>query len=428
MKLSRDQKERYKRQTILEQVGEDGQLRLLAARVLIVGLGGLGAPVASYLTAAGVGTIGLIDADTVDKSNLQRQVIFSEKQVGQAKVQAARTRLIALNPDVKINMQRAFIDEKNAETILADYDLVVDCSDNFAARYAINDACLTQGKAFVFGSLYRFEGQVSLFCAALDGPCYRCFYPQTRQFASVSASTSTFACADDDIPNCAEAGILGSLAGVVGSLQATEAIKYLLGLGDSLAGRVLMYDGLSMRFSNLNLPTAADCLCQQSDMREGREQGTRISDLLAERVSFSNEPVGRDFSSSSSSSSSFSSASRSSRASAGADRSITVAELAEILDEDDQSIELIDVRELKEHRAMRLRNSTLLPLNELVERIDEVGGERPIVVYCRSGTRSRKACGILRDCGFTDVRNLTGGIMAWYREFEEKNIDTDAGM
>lgn len=396
MKSSRTKLERYRRQTILEQVGEEGQAALGAARVLIVGLGGLGSPVALYLAAAGVGTLGLVDFDLVELSNLQRQMIFSESQVGQPKVMAARARLLALNSALKVNVHKLALNQANAVELIAGYDLVVDCSDNFAARYAINDACLALGKPFVFGSLYRFEGQVSFFCHE-EAPCYRCFYPDLEQGGS-DCSTAQL------VPNCAEGGILGSMAGVIGSLQATEVLKYLLGQKeDLLAGAVLMFDGLAMSFSRLGLKPRTDCLCRNAAMRghlSGMDNGI---------VS------GADFSTGSA-------------AAGGAAVSISPAQLAQMLDEGEDLL-LLDVRALKEHRAMRLRNSTLIPLPELTERISELDGEeRPIVVYCRSGVRSRKACSLLRDCGFEDVRNLTGGILAWYREFEEKSIESDAAL
>jgi molybdopterin/thiamine biosynthesis adenylyltransferase/rhodanese-related sulfurtransferase len=396
MALTKSEKERFARQIVLDEVGANGQQKLLNARVLIVGMGGLGAPVASYLAAAGVGVLGLVDGDLVEVSNLQRQVIFAESQVGQAKVQAARVRLLAQNKHCKINMHKLFINAENAETLIASYDLVVDCSDNFAARYAINDACLAQGKAFVFGSLYRFEGQVSVFCAGEDKPCYRCFNSRSAPYAVACESAET------DIPNCAEAGILGSLAGVIGSLQATEALKALLGAGADSAGHILMYDGLAMRFDNFALVKSSGCICHSFAGTERHVAGAQDLDSFAGEAS--ETPPER------------------------LPTTITPAELATALDDNREAFSLIDCRETKEWRAMRLSGSQHIPLGEIVDRADEIESDRPVIVICRSGSRSKKACAMLRDMGFIDVRNLTGGLMAWYREFEEKNIESDASF
>ena len=410
MTLTKMQKNRYARQTILNEVGEDGQARLLAARVLIIGMGGLGAPVASYLAAAGVGTLGLVDADIVELSNLQRQVIFAESQVNQSKVQAARARLQSQNKHCKVNMHKLFINAKNAAGLIEDYDLVVDCSDNFAARYAINDACLAQGKAFVFGSLYQFEGQVSVFCAGSNEPCYRCFNaPVAVACAGAGeAMPSDSISNNDDIPNCAEAGILGSLAGVIGALQATEALKYILGAGKSASGRVLMYDGLAMSFSSFALAKTDACFCHSYVDIEPHAIGQHIiggaqaapqDGDSADNIDETPPPT-----------------------------CITPAELASTLDQNDQAFTLVDCREPKEWRAMRLSGCQHIPLGEIIERADEIESDRPVIVICRSGSRSKKACASLRDLGFVDVRNLTGGLMAWYREFEEKNIESDASF
>jgi len=400
MKSNRD---RYSRQTILEQVGEDGQAALAAARVLIVGLGGLGSAVSLYLAAAGVGTLGLIDFDLVEISNLHGHALFSENQVGQAKVMAARARLNALNKNTKINVHKLALNNANALSIIAAYDLVVDCSENLAARCAINDACLALGKPFVYGTVDGFAGQISLFCAD-DGPCYRCFHPDPETHLRAESG--------------AESGILGAMAGVIGSLQATEVIKYLLGRTDeseSLSGKLLIVDGLQMRFDKLELEPQAECLCRNPNNRHTAEATEALANaertLAVEEVQIKASPSSKG----------------------GFDRSISPAQLAETIDQD-EDILLLDVRALKEHRAMRLRGSTLIPLDELDQRLDEMheltcgSEERPIVVYCRSGVRSRKACSLLRDSGFENVRNLTGGILAWYREFEEKAIESDAAL
>lgn len=385
--LSASEHERYSRHILLNEVGEAGQLALKAARVLIVGAGGLGCPVATYLAAAGVGTIGLVDDDVVELSNLQRQVLFSEVDLGQAKVAAAACRLQACNASIVVATHMERLTARNAQVLISAYDLVVDCSDNFATRYAINDACLLLGRPFVYGSIYRFEGQVSVFCQP-SGPCYRCLFP--RENAAVE--------------NCAEAGVVGVLAAVVGSLQATEALKVLLGIGESLAGRILLYDALALDFRFLKLSVGKNCLC------------TNTAGELSESPRFSElsqlPEIDRD--------------SAGSCQSTASDRvtSISAAQLKERLDAHEK-LELLDVRTHKENSIMRFCGSKLIGLDELDSRFSEVAPRLPVVVYCRSGIRSLRAARLLRSRGYSEVLNLSGGILAWYREFQDYLLESD---
>lgn len=421
MNLSSDEVERYRRHIALDEVGSSGQLALKAARVLVVGAGGLGAPVSLYLAAAGVGTIGIVDSDTVETSNLQRQILFAKNDVGRSKITAAAERLNAANEHIDVAIHDAMIDDGNAESLIDSYDIVVDCTDNFAARYAINDACLAQNKPFVYGSIYRFEGQVSVFCA--DGPCYRCLYP--------------LSVGEDLIPNCAEAGVFGALAGVVGSLQAAEVIKLILGAGQCLIGRLLLYDALAVDFSVLTLNRNENCVCHNArdagdvfdapdtrdvpdtlDAPNTREAhtGCNTSEVKdAERLAGQNVVANID-----------SETVQSFELSPDALRSIVnIVDSASSADAADKSIVLLDVRTLQEHRAMRLRNDQHIPLDELNARINEIAKGQKIVVYCRSGVRSRKAARMLREAGHNNVYNLTGGIMAWWRSFQDEHIVSD---
>jgi molybdopterin/thiamine biosynthesis adenylyltransferase/rhodanese-related sulfurtransferase len=388
MQLSSDEVERYRRHIALDEVGLAGQLALKAARVLIVGAGGLGTPVSLYLAAAGVGTIGIVDSDTVVLSNLQRQVLFNQADVGQSKVVAIAARLRELNSQVAIITHDVMFDNSNAESLLESYDLIVDCTDNFAARYAINDACLAQGKVFVYGSIYRFEGQVSVFCAA-NSPCYRCLYPLEVD--------------QELIANCAEAGVLGALAGVVGSLQAAEVIKLILSQGKPLTGRLLLYDALAVDFSTITLEPSHDCICANAIRLE--PNNSRRPAPAVEKAT----------------------------GSTGSDEILTGSDelspdwLRQNY-EDGEHIELLDVRTLQEHRAMRLLNDLHIPLDELSRRTSEIDRAKKIVIYCRSGIRSRKAVRLLREAGFEQVYNLSGGIMAWWRSFQDERIESDVAL
>lgn len=387
--LSAREHERYSRHILLDEVGEAGQLALRAARVLIVGAGGLGSPVAAYLAAAGVGTIGIVDDDIVELSNLQRQILFSEDDLGLAKVEAAARRIKACSSGTVVEIHHERLGAASAEELISAYDLVVDCSDNFATRYAINDACLLLGRPFVYGSIYRFEGQVSVFCQP-GGPCYRCLFPEEN--AAVA--------------NCAEAGVVGVLAGVIGSLQATEALKLLLGIGESLVGRLLLYDALALDFRLLKLTASCSLFCSN-----GSGKSSEIAAALSSRVKVEEREAVETCQS----------------ASVAASTSISPAQLRQRLDLAEELV-LLDVRTLQENRAMRFRGSRLIAVDELENRYGEISSGLPLVVYCRSGIRSRRAAQFLRNKGYEQVLNLSGGILAWYREFQDYLLESDVAI
>ncbi|NOT33417.1 MAG: molybdopterin-synthase adenylyltransferase MoeB [Candidatus Eisenbacteria bacterium] len=370
--LGDDELRRYGRHLVLPEVGLEGQQRLKAARVLVVGAGGLGSPLALYLAAAGVGRIGLVDFDRVDLSNLQRQVLYDTRDVGRAKLAAASERLRALNPEIEVRAHEVRLASDNAFEILGDYDVVADGTDNFPTRYLVNDACVLLGKPNVHGSIFRFEGQVSVFDAA-RGPCYRCLFADPPPAGLV--------------PSCAEGGVLGVLPGVIGVLQAIETVKLILGIGEPLIGRLLIFDALAMRFRELKLRKDPNCrLC-------GANPTVRA---LIDYESFCG--VGAD------------------AAGAGAEQ-LTVRELAGLRARG-EAPELLDVREPFEIRVAHLEGARLIPLGGLAERVAELDRSRPWVVMCHHGTRSARAAEFLRAQGFTNVRNLTGGIDAWSLEVD----------
>ncbi|MEZ5316304.1 MAG: molybdopterin-synthase adenylyltransferase MoeB [Vicinamibacterales bacterium] len=354
---------RYSRHLLLPEFGEAGQRRLMQARVLVVGAGGLGSPAAIYLAAAGVGTIGLVEFDTVDETNLQRQVLFDTGDVGRPKVAAAVRRLRALNPEVHVEAHEARFDAANAAALVDRYDLVVDGTDNFPTRYLVNDACVLGGRPNVYGSVSRFEGQAAVF-AVLGGPCYRCLHPEPPPAGL--------------IPNCAEAGVLGVLPGLIGTIQATEAIKLLAGVGEPLVGRLLLFDALRMRFRTLTLPRDRDCpVCGDTPT---------IRELVSYDAVCEPAPGGTE---------------------------MTVTEYRTWRDEG-RTHTLIDVREPFEHQASRIDGAILIPLGTLMDQLALVPGDRPVVVHCKSGARSARAVGMLRARGY-DAVNLSGGIDEWRR-------------
>ncbi|HET9368883.1 MAG TPA: molybdopterin-synthase adenylyltransferase MoeB [Vicinamibacterales bacterium] len=373
--LTNDEIARYSRHLIVPEVGLEGQRKLKAARVLCVGAGGLGSPAALYLTAAGVGTLGLVDFDVVDVSNLQRQVLYSTDQVGQRKLAAAAFRLTGLNPEVRVVQHETPLTSANALDIVKDYDLVVDGADNFPTRYLVNDACVLLGKPNVYGSIFRFDGQASVF-AVKGGPCYRCLYPEPPPPGLV--------------PSCAEGGVLGVLPGLVGTVQATEAIKLILGQGESLVGRLLLIDALDMQFRTLKLRRDPDCaICGDHPT---------IAKLI-DYEQFCGVPA------------------RGAAPAAGLppEFETTVDELKARLDSGEPTW-ILDVREPNEFAIARIPDSTLIPLGDLAKRLAEIpqGPDAPeIVVHCKMGGRSAKAVALLRDHGFTRIRNLKGGILAW---------------
>jgi molybdopterin/thiamine biosynthesis adenylyltransferase/rhodanese-related sulfurtransferase len=360
---------RYSRHLLLPPVGAEGQRRLKASRVLLVGAGGLGSPAALYLAAAGVGTIGLVEFDAVDVSNLQRQVLHGTRDVGRPKVDSARDRIADLNPHVTVEAHPTRLTSANALEIVRAYDVVIDGTDNFPTRYLVNDACVLTGRPYVYGSVFRFEGQASVF-AAKDGPCYRCLFPEPPPPGAV--------------PDCEEGGVLGVLPGLIGVLQATEALKLLLGIGEPLVGRLLLVDALRMQFRTLKLERDPSCpAC-----------GTRTLRALIDYESFCGVGAG-----------------------AAAVPEIAPRELAARL-ATGAPVELIDVREPREWELARIAGARLVPLGTLGGEIARWQRDAEIVIYCKTGVRSANAVRQLQAAGFTRVRNLTGGIRRWSDEVD----------
>jgi sulfur-carrier protein adenylyltransferase/sulfurtransferase len=366
--LSAEEVRRYSRHLVLPEVGLDGQRAIRAARVLTIGAGGLGSPVAMYLAAAGVGMLGIVDYDVVDFSNLQRQLLHMTRDVGRPKVDSARDRLAAINPGVRVETHPVALSSANALDLVAAYDLVVDGTDNFPTRYLVNDACVLARRPYVYGSIFRFEGQASVFAAA-GGPCYRCLFPEPPEPGLV--------------PSCAEGGVLGVLPGIIGTIQAAEAIKLILKAGDPLVGRLLVFDALAMRFREVRLRRDPACpVCGDSPTV------TALQDY--EQFCGTSHPVGAP-------------------ADSGFD--ISPADLKQALDGARAPV-LLDVREPMEFRINRLPGAVLIPLGDLPRRLVELDQAADFVVYCHHGIRSARAVEFLRAAGFR-ARNLAGGITAW---------------
>jgi len=358
--LTESERERYARHLVLPEVGEEGQEKLKSASVLIIGAGGLGSPVSMYLAAAGVGRIGLADFDDVDVTNLHRQILYGTSQVGQPKLSAARERLHDLNPEITIETHETAITSANALEIFRGYDVIVDGTDNFPTRYLVNDACVLTGKPNVYGSIFRFDGQASVFYAP-EGPCYRCLYPEPPP--------------PNVVPSCAEGGVLGVLPGVIGTIQAIETIKLITGIGEPLIGRLLLFDALRMEFRRLKLKKDPNCaICGEHPT---------IAQLI-DYEGFCNP------------------------AEAG---EITPAQLAAMNDP-----LLIDVREPYEFQQGHLEGAWLIPMAQLQRHIDAIPHDRDLVLYCRSGSRSAYALEMLRGVGFRRAKHLKGGYLAWLRE------------
>ena len=368
--LTRDEVQRYSRHLIMPEVGVEGQRKLKAARVLCVGAGGLGAPASMYLAAAGVGTLGLVDFDVVDASNLHRQIIYGTPDVGKTKLEASRQRLQAMNSGVKVVTHEVALTSKNALDVLKDYDVILDGTDNFQTRYLVNDACVLLGKPNAYGSIFRFDGQASVF-AVKGGPCYRCLYPEPPPQGLV--------------PSCAEGGVLGVLPGVIGIIQATEAIKLILGAGQPLVGRLLLYDALQMRFRELKLRRDPECpACGDHPTIHELIDYDQFCGVVPAQA----QPAG------------------------GGVPEITVQELKGKLDRR-EDVYVLDVREPNEYQICRIEGSTLIPLGELASRTAELDRNREMVVHCKMGGRSAKAVALLQERGFTRARNLKGGILEW---------------
>jgi len=363
--FSPEELQRYSRHLIMPEVTLDGQRRLKTARVLCIGAGGLGSPVALYLAAAGVGKIGIVDFDDVDLSNLQRQILHGTKDIGRAKLESARDRLRDINPEIEIELHNCRFTSETATELVSGYDVVVDGSDNFPTRYLSNDVCVFERKPNVYGSVFRFEGQTTVFAPHLGGPCYRCLFPEPPP--------------PDSVPNCAQAGVLGVLPGIIGMLQAIETIKLIIGIGEPLVGRLLHFDALKVKFRELNLRRDPQCpVCGEnptilSPIDYDQFCGARVDQAVP---------------------------------------TISVQELKGKMDAR-EAFELIDVREPFEYEIARIDGAKLIPLGEIGERFGELQEEQPIIVHCHSGQRSAQAVRLLRQRGFTKVYNLEGGIDAW---------------
>ena len=372
--LTKKEIERYSRHLIMPEVGLDGQLKLKQAKVLCIGTGGLGAPLGLYLAAAGVGRIGLVDFDRVDDSNLQRQVLFSTKDVGRPKIEAAADRLRGLNPDIQIDTFDTHLSSDNALDILKDYDIIVDGTDNFPTRYLVNDASVLLKKPNVYGSIFRFEGQITIF-GDPNGPCYRCLYPEPPPPGLV--------------PSCAEGGVLGVLPGIVGSIQAAETLKLIIGKGESLIGRLLLFDALAMRFRELKLRKNPDCpMCGTHPTITKLIDYAEFCGVRGEEAPAPQTSVPE----------------------------ITPRELKTRLDRGDD-LYILDVREPHEYQICNF-GGHLIPLGDLSKRASELDSSREIVAHCRSGKRSAEAVEFLQRAGFRKVLNLKGGILAWSDEVD----------
>jgi adenylyltransferase/sulfurtransferase len=369
--LKPDELARYARHLVLPEVSRDGQRRIKAARVLCIGAGGLGSPAALYLAAAGVGTIGLVDSDRVEISNLQRQLLYGTADLGRPKTEAAAERVSDVNPHVKVIVHNCHFTSENAQGLVDPYDLVIDGTDNFPTRYLSNDVCVFARKPNIYGSVFRFEGQASIFAPHLGGPCYRCLFPEPPPPRAA--------------PSCAEGGVLGVLPGIIGLIQSTEALKLIIGAGDTLLGRLLHFDALKMKFREFNLRRDPECpVCG--------EHPSIFAPIDYEQ--FCGGPAASD-----------------------AVPSISVLELKRKLDAR-EAVTVIDVREPFEYEIGKIAGSKLIPLGELEGRLAEVPQDGTVVMQCHSGMRSEQAAWILRQAGFANVYNLEGGIEAWSVEVD----------
>lgn len=371
MELSTEEQRRYARHLILPEVGAAGQMKLRASRVLCVGAGGLGSPVALYLAAAGIGRLGIIDFDRVDESNLQRQVLHGTPDIGRAKTESAREAIERLNPLVRVELYRERLTSATALDIVRNYDVVVDGTDNFPTRYLVNDACVLLQKPYVYGSIFRFEGQASVFAPHLGGPCYRCLYPQPP--------------APGTVPSCAEGGVLGVLPGIIGVIQATEALKLAGGFGSPLLNRLLLFDALEMKFRELKVKRDSHCpLCGD------KPEITGLIDYEA-FCGISNDMHPDE---------------------------VSVQDMKKALENPSSSIKVIDVREPDEHKVANVKGATLLPLSQLPQRFKELDPNQAYYLHCKGGVRSMKALEFLRGQGFKNLKSVAGGILAWSSEVD----------
>ena len=377
MALNNEQIQRYSRHLIMPEVGVDGQEKLLNTRMLLIGAGGLGSPLGLYLAAAGVGTLGIIDFDRVDQSNLQRQIIHSTADIGRPKVDSAKARINSINPEVKVNTYQIRLTRDNIMDIFKEYDIIIDGTDNFQTRYLVNDACVFLKKPLIYGSIFRFDGQATVFKTP-EGPCYRCLYPEPPPPGMV--------------PSCAEGGVLGILPGIIGVIQATEAIKLAMGRGEPLIGRLMLFNAMEMRFREVTLQKDPDCpVCGKNPT---------VTELIDYDVFCG---IGRG---------------QEAAAGNGAVEEVTVQEFKKILDKKDKKVFVLDVRELEEWQIVHLPQAKLIPLGTLKDRVNELDTADDIYVHCKSGIRSAKAVKILKEFGFKKVKNVAGGITAWAQEID----------
>ncbi|MDQ1687587.1 MAG: sulfur-carrier protein adenylyltransferase/sulfurtransferase [Frankiaceae bacterium] len=374
--LTVDEVRRYSRHLIIPDVAMDGQKRLKNAKVLCVGAGGLGSPALMYLAAAGVGTLGIVEFDTVDESNLQRQIIHGQSDIGRSKAQSARDAVLEINPYVTVNLHEIRLEADNVMDLFADYDLIVDGTDNFATRYLVNDACVLLGKPYVWGSIYRFDGQASVFWAE-HGPCYRCLYPEPPPPGMV--------------PSCAEGGVLGVLCASIGSIQVNEAIKLLMGIGEPLVGRLMVYDALEMTYRSINVRKDPECaICGKNPTV------TELQDYDAFCGVVSDEAVA---------------------AAQGA--TITATELKEMFDRGEDFL-LVDVREPAEYGIVKIPGSVLIPKGEILSgaALASLPQDKPVVLHCKSGVRSAEALAALKAAGFSSAKHVQGGVIAWVKQVD----------
>jgi len=376
--LSPEELARFNRHIILPQVGLEGQERLKQAKILCIGTGGLGSPIALYLSAAGIGTIGLVDFDVVDETNLQRQIAHSTADIGKPKVESARDKVIGINPHLKVNLHGEGIRRDNVRDIVRDYDIVVDGTDNFPTRYLVNDACVLEGKPLIYASIFQFEGQATVFNHA-EGPCYRCLYPEPPPPGLV--------------PSCAEGGVLGVLPGVIGVIQATEAIKIVLGQGDTLSGRLLLYDAMQMKFREVKLRRDPACpACGENPSISDVTEYEQFCGLPPTETQNQEEAL--------------------------ADYDITPDQLKSMLDKT-PDLFVLDVREPHEIDICCLKGTHKIPLGEVATRYAEVPQDVPVVVHCKLGGRSAQAVEFLQSQGYSNVKNLAGGIIRWIDDVDD---------
>jgi len=374
--LTLDEVKRYSRHLIIPEIGMTGQKRLKNARVLVVGAGGLGSPALLYLAAAGVGTLGVIDFDVVDESNLQRQIIHGQSDIGRLKAESARDAVAEINPLVNVQVHAEALSNDNVLEIFSRYDLIVDGTDNFATRYMVNDACVLLGKPYVWGSIYRFDGQASVFWAE-HGPCYRCLYPDPPPPGMV--------------PSCAEGGVLGVLCASIGSIQVTEAIKLLTGTGDSLVGRLMIYDALEMTYRTVRVRKDPECaICGKNPAITSLVDYDAFCGVLSDDA-----------------------------AAAASGSTITATELKDMLDRKDD-IFLIDVREPNEYEIVSIPGATLIPKGEFLTgaALEKLPQDKRIVLHCKSGARSAEALAVVKNAGFSDAVHVGGGVLAWVSQVD----------